>query len=148
MNRNRTEQLQEVVAALCDKLTSSGKEQQRDVASLGLKTVVTGARGWAGVGEGEGGGAAWLVRGGGSAGVRHGGGMAWAHGCMAWEAWRCALMLCPPLLSTGSELSPKKASVLVGTATPKLIEGLKSQVCLGVVMAQAVGREGTPCLCP
>lgn len=42
VNKNRTEQLQEVVAALCTKLLTSNKEQQRDVASLGLKTVVAG----------------------------------------------------------------------------------------------------------
>ncbi|EFN57516.1 hypothetical protein CHLNCDRAFT_57288, partial [Chlorella variabilis] len=40
VNKNRTEQLQEVVAALCSKLLTSNKEQLRDVASLGLKTVV------------------------------------------------------------------------------------------------------------
>lgn len=46
VNKNRTEQLQEVVAALCSKLLTSNKEQLRDVASLGLKTVVAGeARG-------------------------------------------------------------------------------------------------------
>jgi hypothetical protein len=44
VNRNQTEQLQAVVAALCDKLLTSPKEQQRDVASLGLKTVVAGGR--------------------------------------------------------------------------------------------------------
>jgi cullin-associated NEDD8-dissociated protein 1 len=66
VNRNRPEQLEEVVAQLCDKLTGGSKEQLRDVASLGLKTVV-------------------------------------------------------------AELSPKKAGTLVSTATPKLIEGLKSQ---------------------
>lgn len=43
VNRNRAEQLQEVVADLCAKLTGSSKEQVRDVASLGLKTVVAGA---------------------------------------------------------------------------------------------------------
>ena len=43
VNRNRPEQLQEVVADLCTKLTVGSKEQVRDVASLGLKTVVAGA---------------------------------------------------------------------------------------------------------
>lgn len=43
MNKNRAEQLQEVVAALCARLLGGAKEQQRDVASLGLKTVVAGA---------------------------------------------------------------------------------------------------------
>lgn len=48
MNKNRTEQLQEVVTALCAKLLTGAKEQQRDVAALGLKTVVAGATcpGW------------------------------------------------------------------------------------------------------
>ena len=44
VNKNRGEQLQEVVGALCSKLLTSNKEQLRDVASLGLKTVVAG--GW------------------------------------------------------------------------------------------------------
>ncbi|KAL4425586.1 hypothetical protein ABPG75_009602 [Micractinium tetrahymenae] len=66
VNKNRDEQLAEVVAALCSKLLTGNKEQLRDVASLGLKTVV-------------------------------------------------------------SELSSKRASVLVNTATPKLIEGLKAE---------------------
>lgn len=43
VNRNQPEQLQAVVAQLCDKLTDGSKEQLRDVASLGLKTVVAGA---------------------------------------------------------------------------------------------------------
>lgn len=43
VNKNRPDQLQEVVAALCDKLCGSSKDQLRDVASLGLKTVVMGA---------------------------------------------------------------------------------------------------------
>lgn len=42
MNKNRDEQLAEVVAALCNKLVTGNKEQLRDVASLGLKTVVSG----------------------------------------------------------------------------------------------------------
>ena len=55
MNRNRPEQLEEVVGQLCDKLTGGNKEQLRDVASLGLKTVVAGERtGWAGEQEGRG----------------------------------------------------------------------------------------------
>lgn len=55
MNRNRPEQLEEVVGQLCDKLTGSNKEQLRDVASLGLKTVVAGeCTGWAGEQEGRG----------------------------------------------------------------------------------------------
>lgn len=42
VNKNRDEQLAEVVAALCNKLVTGNKEQLRDVASLGLKTVVSG----------------------------------------------------------------------------------------------------------
>ncbi|PSC76088.1 cullin-associated NEDD8-dissociated 1 isoform B [Micractinium conductrix] len=40
VNKNRDEQLGEVVGALCTKMLSGTKEQLRDVASLGLKTVV------------------------------------------------------------------------------------------------------------
>ncbi len=42
VNKNRDEQLAEVVAALCNKLLTGSKEQLRAVASLGLKTVVAG----------------------------------------------------------------------------------------------------------
>ena len=59
MNKNRGEQLQEVVGALCFKLLTSNKEQLRDVASLGLKTVVAG--GWLAGGLGE--WLAWLLQG-------------------------------------------------------------------------------------
>lgn len=43
-NRVAEGQLQAVVSALCDKLLNSSKEQQRDVASLALKTVVAGKK--------------------------------------------------------------------------------------------------------
>lgn len=87
VNRNRPEQLEEVVGQLCDKLTGGNKEQLRDVASLGLKTVV-------------------------------------------------------------AELSPKKASTLVATATPKLILGLQSQQSDVVaasldIMAELTARYGS-----
>lgn len=43
VNKNRPEQLHEVVCALCDRLLTSKTEQLRDLATQGLKTVVAGA---------------------------------------------------------------------------------------------------------
>jgi hypothetical protein len=39
-NRVKDQRLAAIVATLCDKLINGKKEQQRDVAALGLKTVV------------------------------------------------------------------------------------------------------------
>lgn len=86
VNKNREEQLTEVVGALCSRMTGSNKEQLRDVASLGLKTVV-------------------------------------------------------------AELSSKKAGVLVSTATPELIKGLKAEAADIVsasldILAELTARYG------
>lgn len=105
VNKNRTEQLQEVVAALCAKLLSGAKEQQRDVAALGLKTVVAGAL----------------------PAVARAGCCSFSRQVGRSCSRRQRSNQPPPSPKRPAELSPKKAATLVGTATPKLIEGLRSE---------------------